>query len=61
MMDRLTPSSLMISEGVTQLVPARSRFCCSAKPVEGEGQEIKTVLVGVTTMLKAGAPGVETA
>jgi hypothetical protein len=31
-------------------------FCCNVKPVEGEGQEIATVFVGVRATVSDGGP-----
>ena len=36
-------------------------FCCSVKPVEGDGQETATVFVVVRAMVSSGEPGVCTA
>jgi len=56
-MNLLVPSSVMLSGGVTQFVVVRLVFCCKVQPVDGDGQETHTVLVVVSAMARAGAPG----
>src|SRR5262245_60139671 len=57
----LVPSSLVEPMKLDQLVVVTLRFCCSTKPVEGEGQVMMTLLVEVSRIFSNGPPGVCTA
>jgi len=59
-MNLFVPSSVIDSEGVTQLVVLRLPFCCNVNPVAEDGQETMTVFVGVRRIFNEGKPGVGT-
>ena len=52
------PLSTGVWGTVVQLVVVRFAFCCKTNPVEGEGHEMSTLLVGVREIESNGAPGV---
>ncbi len=60
-MNLAVPLSVTISDGAVQVPPDRVVVCSICHPVEGEGQVITAVFVGVWKIVKVGAPVVCTA
>ena len=60
MMNLFVPLSVMVSDGVTQLVVFKLVFCCNANPVEGDGHEIIANPFDCATLNKLIAQSVRT-
>ena len=57
----VVPLSVGVWRVADQFAVPKFEFCCKVNPVDEEGQETTTALVGVKVIVKGGAPGVGTA
>ena len=51
------PTAIGVFVSVTQFVVLRLEFCCGAKPLKDDGQEISTVFVSLSEIVNDGTRG----